>query len=56
MKFHSIETADLKWKVEDIYRERGRGGGGGGGVQEDRSTIDFTSWHDLCCQKDYVLI
>ena len=28
MKFHSIETADLKWKVEDIYRERGVGSGG----------------------------
>ena len=31
MKFHSIETADLKWKVEDIYREKE----GGGGVQEE---------------------
>ena len=29
MKFHSIETADLKWKVEDIYIERGGGDSGG---------------------------
>ena len=46
MKFHSIETADLKWKVEDIYR----GGGGFRRKAKDRSTVDFTSWHNLCCQ------